>query len=117
MSAFSTIVTTPTSRHCTNLAIEPRCAAAIHSETDDWQAIKGIQLEGVVSELPAQDRARAQALYDDRFPFARPAHAPAAIVRALARVRWYRLRIERLYFIDNEQGLGMRRVFEGGRGS
>jgi uncharacterized protein YhbP (UPF0306 family) len=105
-------MSSPTSRHCRNLALEPRCAAAIHSEADDWRAIKGIQLEGIVGELPAQERARAQSLYDERFPFARPAIAPAAIVRALARVRWYRLRIERLYFIDNARGLGTRDLYE-----
>ena len=42
----------------------------------------------------------------------RPGSAPAAIVLALARVRWYRLRISRLYFIDNQRGFGQRQQFD-----
>jgi uncharacterized protein len=33
-------------------------------------------------------------------------------VSALARVRWYRLRISRLYFIDNARGFGQREQFD-----
>ena len=42
----------------------------------------------------------------------RPGIAPPAIVTALARVRWYRLRIVQLYFIDNAHGFGKREQFE-----
>ena len=100
------------SRHGRDLALEPRCAATIQSEADDWRAIQGIQLEGRVSELEGDERSRAQQLYGDRFPFARAGSAPTAIALALARVRWYRLRIARLYFIDNRRGLGQRRQFD-----
>jgi uncharacterized protein len=105
-------LSSPSSRHCRDLAQEPRCAAAIQSETDDWRAIQGIQLEGRVSELAGDERSRAQQLYGERFPFARPGIAPTAIALALARVRWYRLRISRLYFIDNQRGLGQRQQFD-----
>jgi len=36
------------------------------------------------------------------------AEAPAAIVKALAKVRWYKIVPQRLYFIDNSRGLGNR---------
>ena len=42
----------------------------------------------------------------------KPGSAPTDIVLALARVRWYRLRISRLYFIDNRRGLGKREQFD-----
>ncbi len=100
------------SRHCTDLAADSRCAATIHGETLDWRSIRGIQLEGHVGELTGDDRARAQQLYAERFPFIRPGGAPAAIAAALARVRWYRLRIARLHFIDNARGFGQRQQFE-----
>jgi uncharacterized protein len=105
-------LSSPSSRHCRDLALEPRCAATIQSETDDWRAIQGIQLEGRVSELWGDERSRAQQLYGERFPFARSGSAPTAIALALARVRWYRLRISRLYFIDNQRGLGQRQQFD-----
>ena len=105
-------LSSPSSRHCSDLALQPRCAATIQSEVADWRDIQGIQIEGQVSELQGEERSRAQQLYGERFPFARPALAPAALALALARVRWYRLRIARLYFIDNRRGFGKRQQFD-----
>jgi len=104
-------LSSPTTRHMRDLALEPRCAATIHSETHDWLAIQGLQIEGRVSELQGDDRQHARRRYAERFPFVRPAGAPDAIVAALARVRWYRLRIARLHFIDNRRAFGRRREF------
>jgi len=105
-------LSSPSSRHCRELALQPRCAATIQSDADDWRAIQGIQIEGRVSELHGAERSRAERLYGERFPFVRPGSAPAAIVLALARVRWYHLRISRLYFIDNRRGFGQRQQFD-----
>lgn len=105
-------LSSPISRHCRHLAQDPRCAATIHSETDDWLRIQGLQLEGVVSELEGIERERAQHRYAQRFAFVQPGHAPEPIAQALARVHWYRLRIGRLYFIDNERGFGRRLQFD-----
>lgn len=105
-------LSSPSSRHCRDLAAQPQCAATIHSEVDDWRSIQGIQLEGRVAELDGDERIRAQQVYAQRFPFVRPGVAPAAIVLALARVRWYRLRISRLFFIDNARGFGQREQFD-----
>ena len=104
-------LSTPNSRHGGNLAADARCAATIQSEVMDWRSIRGIQLEGRVSELVGDERDAAQRCYGEKFPFARPATAAPAILQALARVRWYRLRIERLYFIDNGRGMGKRQEF------
>ena len=105
-------VSSPGSRHAGQLALDPRCAAAIHGPAADWASIRGIQLEGRVQALQGDARARAQTLYGEKFPFARPAVAAATLLQALARVHWYRLRIERLFLIDNARGFGRRQVFE-----
>jgi uncharacterized protein YhbP (UPF0306 family) len=105
-------LSSPSSRHCRDLALQPRCAATIQSDAKDWRAIQGVQVEGAVSELQGVERSRAQQLYGERFPFVKPGSAPAAIALALARVRWYRLRITRLYFIDNQRGFGQRQQFD-----
>jgi uncharacterized protein YhbP (UPF0306 family) len=105
-------LSSPQTRHCRNLAAEPRCAATIQSETVNWRDIQGIQVEGEARELPVGELARAQQVYGERFPFVRPGIAPPAIVAALARVRWYRLRIVKLHFIDNGRGFGNREAFE-----
>ncbi len=105
-------LSSPHSRHAGHLAHDSHCAAAIHGGADDWSTIRGIQLEGRVESLQGDARAQARARYGEKFPFARPAVAVAPILQALARVHWYRLRIARLYFIDNARGFGKRQVFE-----
>lgn len=105
-------LSSPASRHCRDLALQPNCAATIQPEAANWRDIQGVQIEGHASELPVGQLAAAQARYGERFPFVRPGIAPPAIVAALARVRWYRLRIVQLHFIDNARGLGKRQQFD-----
>ncbi|MEO8125324.1 MAG: pyridoxamine 5'-phosphate oxidase family protein [Burkholderiales bacterium] len=105
-------LSSPKTRHCSDLAHDARCAATIQGQPEDWRAIQGVQIEGRVEELRVDELHRARDAYAKRFPFVRPAGAPAAIVAALARVRWYRLCIVRLYFIDNARGFGDRQQFD-----
>ena len=102
-------LSSPNSRHCRNLAQDARCAATIQEDYRDWPQIKGIQLEGRVRELHGEEESHAQHLYGEKFPIAGPlANVPPSIVKALARVRWFRLVPERFYFIDNSKGFGHR---------
>ena len=99
----------PSSRHCRNLALDARCAATIQEDYRDWPQIKGIQLEGRVTELAGEDESRARQLYGEKFPIAGPlATVPPAVLKALAKVRWFRLVPERFHFIDNSKGFGHR---------
>jgi len=102
-------LSSPTSEHCLNLAQNPRVALTIQEDYSDWLEIKGVQMEGVVSELSGAEEERARRLYGEKFPVVcLMTHAPAAIVKALAKVRWYKVVPLRLYFIDNSAGLGHR---------
>jgi uncharacterized protein YhbP (UPF0306 family) len=102
-------LSSPASRHARNLAANPRVAATIQEDYADWPEIKGVQLEGAVGELSGPEEAEARRLYGEKYPVVgNLAKAPAAIVKALAKVRWYRLVPERLYFIDNATGFGRR---------
>jgi uncharacterized protein YhbP (UPF0306 family) len=99
----------PGTRHCRNLALDSRCAATIQEDYREWPEIKGIQLEGRVVELQGGEERHARQVYGGKFPVVGSlASVPPAIVEALARVRWYRLVPERMYFIDNSQGFGHR---------
>lgn len=93
-------------RHGQNLRDNPRAAATIQENYDDWPAIQGIQLEGDVALLADAEQAAAVALYLDRFSFL--ADAGEALQAQLNRINWYRLRPERLYFVDNSLGFGHR---------
>ncbi len=99
----------PTTRHCTNLAQDPRVALTIQEDYADWLEIKGVQIEGIASEISGAEEEKARRLYGEKFPVVgKLAQAPAAIVKALAKVRWYKVVPHRLFFIDNSFGLGHR---------
>jgi len=102
-------VSSPGSRHCRNLSQDPRCAATIQEDYSDWQQIKGFQLGGLVRELQGDEESRAMRLYAEKFPILRASvSAPPAVLKALARVRWYRLHPTSCFFIDNSLGFGHR---------
>lgn len=102
-------LSSPTARHSVNLAQNPRVAVTIQEDYADWLEIKGIQLEGAAGEISGVEEERARRLYGQKFPVVgKLAQAPAAIVKALAKVRWYKIVPHRLYFVDNAVGLGQR---------
>jgi len=99
----------PATRHATELAAHARVAATIQDECADWAAIKGIQLEGEARELHGEQAERARAIYAEKFPVLGNAdQAPAPIAAAFARIRWYRIVPDRLYFVDNSVRFGHR---------
>ena len=93
-------------RHARYIAENPWAAAAIQEDYHDWREIKGIQLEGPVSQLSGAERKEAIALYGRKYPFI--ATAVGAVASALEKVNWYRLDPTRLYYIDNSQGFAHR---------
>lgn len=93
-------------RHAQHIARNPRVAATIQEDYTGWQEIKGIQLEGTVYLLAAEQQAAAVTLYREKYPFL--AHADSDMQAALNQVNWYHLLPEHLYFIDNSRGLGHR---------
>lgn len=97
-------------RHGQDLTSNPRAAATIQEDYEDWPDIQGIQLEGEVHLLEGKERKAAIALYQNKFPFLES--AGAQIQSALRRVNWYRLTPDRLHFIDNSRGFGHRDEIE-----
>ena len=95
-----------TTRHALNIAVNPSVAATIQGDYDDWPGIKGIQFEGKVIKLNGDEIDRAKRLFSDRFPFLHA--APKPILMALDKVHWYSLTPDRLFFVDNIQGFGHR---------
>jgi uncharacterized protein YhbP (UPF0306 family) len=102
----------PDSRHCQNLAANPRVAVTIQEDYRDWRKIKGIQLEGIVMAVDGVvEKAKAMAVYASKYPeiiklFTNP--ASGLFYRAFLRVKFYGIIPNRLFFIDNEQGFGKR---------
>jgi len=96
-----------TSRHCRDIAHNPRVAATIQGDYAQWREIKGIQLEGSAARLSGAEEARARELYGEKFPLLR-GEAPPEIAAAIARISWYRIAPERAWFIDNSVAFGHR---------
>lgn len=99
----------PSTRHGRNMADCPSVAATIQLDYDNWQEIKGVQMEGEVVLIDGLEKARAMARYAKKFPVIQTAlKAPSEISKAMTKVSWYKLTPQRLYFIDNAKGFGHR---------
>lgn len=99
----------PTTRHCKNMAENARVSATIQLDYDNWQEIKGVQMEGEAFLLDGAEKAMALAHYGSKFPVVKTAlQSPKEIANAMNKASWYKLIPDRLYFIDNSKGLGNR---------
>ena len=102
----------PDSRHCQNLAANPRVAVTVQEDYHDWQKIKGIQLEGTAILVDSIiEKAKAMAVYARKYPevirlFTNP--ASGVFHKAFLKVKFYCVVPQKLFFIDNEQGFGKR---------
>ncbi|MGH7823859.1 MAG: pyridoxamine 5'-phosphate oxidase family protein [Candidatus Binatia bacterium] len=103
----------PESRHCQNLAVNPRVAVTIQEDYKDWQKIKGIQLEGTVGMVDSVvEKAKSMTVYARKYPdviklFTNP--ASGIFYKAFLKVKFYCVTPGKVFFIDNEQGFGKRR--------
>lgn len=98
----------PESRHSIAFHRDPRAAAEVHAEAEDWRDLQGVQLSGRVEDVTdAAEKAKLVAAYLVKFPFARNLLGAGADSLS-ERVRCFRLTPERLYFVDNRAGLGNR---------
>jgi uncharacterized protein YhbP (UPF0306 family) len=100
-------ISDPESRHSANLTDWDDAAAAIYAQTWEWTGIKGVQLEGdALSVEGGDERKRALALYQAKFPFVNDKFAEliAQSVVYVLRPRWIR-------WLDNERHFGYKHEF------
>jgi len=93
----------PSSRHCLNLEINPACAATIHPTVEKWSDIHGVQIEGVVREPKTrEEKAKALARYIQKFPFAEGLLSQSSeSKKAFSSVTLYILQTNRILYLDN----------------
>ncbi len=92
-------------------------AAAINEDEHDWQAIRGIQLEGVCEPVRApRDLLRAWRVYLGKYGMvrdllrrARGGGLEGGMAEKLLRTQMYCVRTRRLFYLDNRRGFGNRR--------
>ena len=107
-------LSSPTSRHGENLSRNPRVSATINEDYDQWQMIKGLQLEGRVENVGGiLDNGRIARAFVQKYPdvtdfLFSPRKLGKAIAQKVAGVRFYRLKPSRILFINNAIDFGKR---------
>ncbi len=102
----------PTTRHARNLATDPRVAATIQADGQDWRQIRGLQIEGMAALVEdVGEMAHAAQVYAARFDFLAglltgTGEGAPALVGPLVRSRFYVLRPRWLRLIDNRVHFG-----------
>jgi hypothetical protein len=103
-------------RHGRDLAGNSHVAIAINDDPSDWRQIKGVQMEGEVSEVRSpQDKAHALSIYLKKFPFVQdfiksPLHAldDLKIAGKAFSATLYVFRPRNVYLLDNKTGFSNR---------
>lgn len=100
-------LSSPTTRHSQNIETNPRVAATIYEDNEDWKEIKGIQIEGEAKLISGSNQLNVIARYTAKFPFIAK-QSPLEIKQAMDNICWYSLTPTHLFFIDNSIRLGHR---------
>ena len=103
-------VSDPGTRHGTAVGGGACIGAAITEDHRDWTTIQGIQLTGICRPVDESERPRATVVYLAKFPFAAGFLDPAGpmYARTGAKVVFYALQADSLWFTDNRYGFGHR---------
>ncbi len=101
-------------RHAQDMSVSPHVALAINADVDDWNDVRGLQLEGEARLVEGAERARALALYLAKFAsvkalFEMPASADErTIAERLKQADFWRVTPRFIRLIDNGRGFGFR---------
>jgi uncharacterized protein len=102
------------SRHCRNIALDGRVSAAINEDEHQWQEIRGVQLSGTCAEVTGREQWRAWRAYLRKFHFVRALlrqRTDPAMAAKMARTTMYGVAVEEAYYLDNRRGFGNRVLF------
>jgi len=99
-------------RHGRNLTVTPQAAGAIQADGQDWRSIRGLQVRGLASLVPASGIPHAAAVYGRKFAFLGAllagAEGPGVLAGPLARARFWVLRPTWFRLVDNTVSFGFK---------
>ena len=101
-------------RHARDMLSGAPVAAAINADVDNWNDVRGLQLEGAAARVEGAERVRALALYLAKFAtvkalFDAPRSADEqTIAQRLQNTDFWRLTPRFIRLIDNARGFGFR---------
>lgn len=90
-------------RHSQNIARDERVAATIYTDGQQWQSIRGVQLEGACTALSGAAAEAARRAYVTKYPFILENKLLAGM---LVQVTFYKITPTWLRLIDNSRGFG-----------
>lgn len=99
-------------RHAADIARNPKIAVAINTQHDDWSDIRGLQIGGTAEIVSPNMRDNVVEIYLTKFPTLRPlfssprSEQEKRIAEAFAASPFYRIRPNRIRFIDNAKAFG-----------
>ena len=105
-------ISAESTRHAAHIAHNPKVAATVNRQHDDWFDIRGLQIEGVAEPVPHEEREAVIEIYLAKFPTLRPLFASPRseqerrIAKAFAASPFYRMRPRWIRFIDNTKDFG-----------
>lgn len=105
-------ISSETSRHSKNAAVNARAAATINNEHSDWLTICGLQVEGELSMTSLDKQDDILALYLKKFPSIEKLRdfpnndQERLIAKKIVESRFYQLRPTTIRLIDNQMGFG-----------
>ncbi len=106
-------VSEPKTRHCSDLTSNPKVAAAITEDYQNWQEIKGIQLEGQAERVSSGlEKARVMAAYLKKYPFAGDFLKAPELLQQLSKFSIYKIKPTTIWFLDNAKGFSNRETLE-----
>ena len=103
-------LSSPTTRHTTNIAGNVKVAVTIIGDEKDWQKVRGVQVDATAVRVGPADLPRAAEVYFGRYPaFRDMVGAPEgadeeALVSALEHVHFYKITPRMVRMIDNGKG-------------
>lgn len=101
-------------RHAREMTANPRVALAINADVDNWDDVRGLQIEGDAVCVEGLERAKALALYLAKFASVKALfEAPKSpdeetIARRLKNTEFWRVTPRYIRLIDNARGFGFR---------
>jgi uncharacterized protein YhbP (UPF0306 family) len=93
-------------RHARNIEAAPQLAATINDDVEDWQAIRGVQLEGRAERVDDSRRGEVLQMFSLRYPFPEMFWWAEDGTVPRAEQRIYRIRPSRLLFYNHRLSEG-----------
>ncbi|MGF7185169.1 uncharacterized protein YhbP (UPF0306 family) [Desulfitispora alkaliphila] len=99
------------SRHAKNIDRSPWAAATISNGCNCWTDIKGVQMEGKVTQIHSSiEKGKVVNMFSSKFPFIKGfIKEKGKMLSIIKESNIYLFKVDVLYYTDNKYGFGQRR--------